>query len=89
LKVDRVACPWLINRFVDKEAGFHFVPADRVAAEAERLGAVPFDVPGAELGHHGKEGFRHLGLKDDHAINAAEWIVYDALYAYCRVSIQR
>ena len=35
------------------------------------------------------EGFRHLGFKDDHEINAAEWIVYDALYAYCRESVQR
>jgi len=34
------------------------------------------------------EGFRHLGLKDDHAINAAEWIVYDALYAYCREMVR-
>jgi hypothetical protein len=35
------------------------------------------------------EGFRHLGLKDDHAINAAEWIVYDALYAYCKEMIAK
>jgi len=130
VKVDRVACPWLIKNFVDKEAEFYFVPADQVMGEAERLGAIPFDVPGVELGHHGKEcsfeailkynlagdtaltllgkivngadtdnslwsqpegpglaaiaeGFRHLGFKDDHEINAAEWIVYDALYAYC------
>jgi hypothetical protein len=132
VKVDRVACPWLIKKFVDKDAEFYFVPAEKVQDEAARLGATPFDVPGAELGHHGKEcsfdaimkkynlsgdpalvllarivngadtdntlysqpegpglnaiaeGFRHLGFKDDHAINAAEWIVYDALYAYCK-----
>ena len=132
VKVDRVACPWLIKKFVDREAEFHFVPADRVLREAERLGAIPFDAPGVELGHHGKEcsfeailkkynltgdpalvllgrivngadtdntlynqaegpglkaiaeGFRQLGYKDDHEINASEWIVYDALYAYCR-----
>lgn len=102
-------------------------------AEAQRLGAIPFDVEGAELGHHGQkctfdalvekyslgsdpalvllarivngadtdnslwhqpesaglqaiaEGFRHLGLGDDHAILAAEWVVYDALYAYCQM----
>ena len=131
VKVDRVACPWLIRKFVDKDAEFHFVPADKVLEEAEYLGATPFDVKGVELGHHGKEcsfeailkkydlagdpallllakivngadtdntlwhqpegagleaiaeGFRHLGFKDDHEINAAEWIVYDALYAYC------
>src|SRR6266403_600867 len=55
VKVDRVACPWLIRKFVDPEAEFYFVPADRVAAEAARLDATPFDVEGAELGHHGKE----------------------------------
>lgn len=55
VKVDRVACPWLIKKFVDPEAEFHFVPAERVASEAERLEAVPFDVPSVELGHHGKE----------------------------------
>jgi hypothetical protein len=135
VKVDRVACPWLIKKFVDKEADFFFVPAEQVQSEAARLGAIPFDVPNAELGHHGKacsfdaivnkydlakdpalvllsrivngadtdnslyqqpegpglnaiaEGFRHLGLRDDHAINAAEWIVYDALYAYCKEMI--
>jgi hypothetical protein len=129
VKVDRVACPWLIKKFVDQDAEFVFVPADRVMEEAKRLGAVPYDVKDVELGHHGKEcsfevilkkyeltknlalvllgkivngadtdntlyhqpegpgleaiaeGFRHLGYKDDHAVNAAEWIVYDALYA--------
>jgi hypothetical protein len=54
-KVDRVACPWLIKRFVDPEAEFLYVPADQVLAFAEREGAVPFDIPGAELGHHGDE----------------------------------
>src|SRR5512135_3695078 len=55
VKVDRVACPWLIKRFIDKEAEFHFVPSDQVLKETERLDAIPFDTPGAELGHHGKE----------------------------------
>jgi hypothetical protein len=102
-----------------------------------RQGAVPYDLPGVEFGHHGKEcsfeaivkkyrldsdpalvllakivngadtdnslwqqpeaaglntiaeGFRHLGFKDDHEINAAEWIVYDALYAYCQEMVRR
>ena len=137
VKVDRVACPWLIRKFVDKDAEFHFVPADKVLEEAEHLGATPFDVKGVELGHHGKEcsfeailkkydlagdsalvllakivngadtdntlwhqpegagleaiaeGFRHLGFKDDHEINAAEWIVYDALYAYCQEMVRQ
>src|SRR6266536_907529 len=53
--VDRVACPWLIKKFVDPEAEFLFVPADQVLAVAELEGATPFDVPGVELGHHGPE----------------------------------
>jgi hypothetical protein len=52
VKVDRVACPWLIKRFVDPQAEFLFAPADQVAEVAARQGAIPFDVPGAELGHH-------------------------------------
>jgi hypothetical protein len=55
VKVDRVACPWLIRKFVDKHAEFFFVPAGKVAGEAQRIGAIPFDVKGAELGHHGEE----------------------------------
>lgn len=53
--VDRIACPWLISRFVDSEAEFLYAPADQVTAVAEREGATPYDVPGAELGHHGAE----------------------------------
>jgi hypothetical protein len=51
-KVDRIACPWLIRRFVDSEAQFLYVPADQVLEAAEREGAIPYDVPGVELGHH-------------------------------------
>ena len=54
-KVDRVACPWLIKRFVDPEAEFLYAPAEQVAAVAEREGATPYDVEGAELGHRGEE----------------------------------
>src|ERR1043166_6990022 len=134
--VDRVACPWLIRRFVDPKAEFLFVPADQVMAVAEREGATPFDVKGVELGHHGKEcsfdaivkkhgltsdpalvllarivngadtdnslwnqpesaglkavaeGFRGLGYKNDHELNAAAGIVYDALYAYRKQVVQ-
>ncbi|MHB1356463.1 MAG: chromate resistance protein ChrB domain-containing protein [Anaerolineae bacterium] len=130
--VDRIACPWLIRRFIDPAAVFIYVPSVQVAIEAERLDATPFDVPGVALGHHDgscsfeailsayhlqddpalallgrivngadtdnalyqqaegpglkaiAEGFRHLGLADDHAVLEAESIVYDALYAYCR-----
>ncbi|HET9373711.1 MAG TPA: chromate resistance protein ChrB domain-containing protein [Chthoniobacterales bacterium] len=137
VKVDRVACPWLIKKFVDKHAEFFFVPVDKIMTEAQRLGAIPFDVKGVELGHHGKEcsfeailkkynltsdlalellgkivngadtdntlwnqpegaglkaiaeGFRHLGFKDDHELNSAEWIVYDALYAYCQEMVRQ
>ncbi len=49
--VDRVACPWLIKRFVDQDAAFLYVPADQVMAVAEREGATPYDVPNVELGH--------------------------------------
>jgi len=135
--VDRVACPWLIRKFVDPKAEFLFVPSDQVLTVAEREGAIPYDVKGVEFGHHGKEcsfdaivnkhgltsdpalvllakivngadtdnslwnqpesaglkavaeGFRHLGFKDDHELNAAEWIVYEALYAYCKAMVEQ
>ena len=54
-KVDRIACPWLIRRFVDPEAEFLYVPAEEVMRVAEQTKAIPFDVPGVELGHHGAE----------------------------------
>jgi len=54
-KVDRVACPWLIERFIDREPEFFYVPADAVMREAGRIGATPYDVPNVELGHHGEE----------------------------------
>lgn len=54
-KVDRIACPWLIKRFVDPDAEFLYVPADQVRDVAEREEAIPFDVPGVELGHQGDE----------------------------------
>jgi len=53
-RVDRIACPWLISRFIDKEPTFMFVPADQVKKVAEREGAIPYDIPGVELGHHGE-----------------------------------
>lgn len=135
VKVDRVACPWLIRKFVDPTAEFLFVPPEQVQEAVRHEGAVPFDAPGVELGHYGgkcsfeaivekyqikdpaihllarivhgadvgedlygrpeaaglkaiAEGFRHLGLRDDHEILARESIVYDALYAYCQKSAQ-
>lgn len=53
-RVDRIACPWLIRRFIDKDAEFLFVPEDQVMETARREGALPFDVRGVELGHHGE-----------------------------------
>jgi hypothetical protein len=135
--VDRVACPWLIKKFIDPQAEFFFAPADQVIREAARQGGIPDDVPDVELGHHGKEcsfeaflkkynltgdsalvllgrivngadtdntlyrqpegpglkaiaeGFRHSGYRDDHQINAAEWITYDAVYAYCQEMVRQ
>lgn len=52
-KIDRVACPWLIRRFIDPAAEFLFVPATDVVQRAEKTGAVPFDVEGVELSHDG------------------------------------
>ena len=137
VKVDRVACPWLIKKFVDPQAEFLFVPRDKVMEIAERESAIPYDVKDVELGHQGQEcsfeailkkysltndpalvllgkivngadtdntlwkqpegagleavaeGLRHLGYADDRQLNAAEWIVYDALYAYCQQSVRQ
>ena len=55
VKVDRVACPWLIKKFVDKDAEFIFAPPTRLWRKAKRLDATPYDVKNVELGHHGKE----------------------------------
>jgi hypothetical protein len=62
--VDRVACPWLIRRFVDPDAEFLYVPADEVRAEAERSGAIPYDIADVELGHvDGRCSFESIILK--------------------------
>jgi hypothetical protein len=133
--VDRVACPWLIKRFVDSEAQFLFVPKSQVEKVAAETGAIPFDTPGVELGHHqgncsfetimkvykltdpgllrlakivhaadiaedlkldeiapGLEaiatGFS-LILPDDRANLDKQFLVYDALYAWCRLQAAR
>ncbi len=54
-RVDRIACPWLILRFVDPGAEFLYVAPEQVQAVAAREDAIPYDVVGAEIGHHGKE----------------------------------
>lgn len=52
-KIDRIACPWLIRRFIDPGALFFYVPTERVFVEAKRLQAVPYDIPGAPIEHDG------------------------------------
>lgn len=52
-KIDRIACPWLIARFIDPEAEIIFVPADRVLEKAQELNAIPFDIKGVEYTHEG------------------------------------
>jgi hypothetical protein len=133
--VDRVACPWLISRFVDSDAEFLFVPKNQVEKVAAETGAIPFDSPGVELGHHdGKCSFEaiiakyelsdpglqrlakivhaadiaaDLGqdeiapgleaiatgfgilLPDDQANLEAQFLVYDALYAWSRLQVAK
>jgi hypothetical protein len=54
-KIDRIACPWLIKNFVDKEAEFLYIPKEQVFARAKELEAIPYDIPGAEYSHYGDE----------------------------------
>ena len=64
--VDRVACPWLITRFIDNEAEFLFVPKNQIVHLAAANDAIPFDAPGVELGHHdGRCSFESILLKYD------------------------
>jgi hypothetical protein len=132
--VDRVACPWLIKRFVDSEAEFLFVPKSIIEETVSRTGATPFDAPGVELGHHG-DGcsfdaiIKKFDLRDKallrlaKIVNAADtdrldqdpiatgleaiasgysllfpddssnlehqFVLYDALYAWCRLEEAR
>lgn len=66
VQVDRVACPWLIRRFIDNQAEFLLVPKNQVNEVAKKSGAIPFDAPGAELGHHkGRCSFESILLKYD------------------------
>src|SRR6187549_957020 len=52
-KIDRIACPWLIKNFIDKDAEFFYVPFNEVMAKAKKLKAIPFDVPGVKFSHEG------------------------------------
>jgi len=133
--VDRVACPWLITRFVDSEAEFLFVATSEIERVARERGATPFDAPGVELGHHeGRCSFESIILRyqlkdpallrlaaivhaadvaedidhdplargleaiatgyglrfpDDHENLEAQFEVYDALYAWCRLEVAK
>ena len=53
--VDRIACPWLIKRFVDPEAEFIFVPAEKIEEIVQKEKVIPYDAPDVELGHHGEK----------------------------------
>lgn len=53
-KIDRIACPWLIKKFVDEEAEFIYVPKEQVFSKAKELDAIPYDIPGAEYSHEGE-----------------------------------
>ena len=54
-KIDRIACPWLIKNFIDKEAEFIYVPKEKVFEKARELDAIPYDIPGAEYSHYGED----------------------------------
>lgn len=65
-KIDRIACPWLIKNFVDKDAEFIYVPKDLVFEKAKELDAIPYDIPGAEYTHYGEEcSFDYIVRKHD------------------------
>jgi len=81
-RVDRIACPWLIDRFIDRDPEFLFVPAREVMTVAEREQAIPYDVPGVELGHHGEQcsfdAFLDKYKLDDPALRTLALIVRGA-----------
>jgi hypothetical protein len=133
--VDRVACPWLISRFIDSQAEFLFVARSEVERVAKIEGAIPFDIPGAELGHvDGRCSFESILLKyelkdpallrlakivhaadveadidqdpiargleaiaagfslrypDDQTNLEIQFEVYDALYAWCKLEVNK
>ncbi|WP_119396965.1 chromate resistance protein ChrB domain-containing protein [Pannonibacter phragmitetus] len=72
--IDRIACPWLIARFIDKEPEFLFVPPERVMAVARETGATPFDVPDVEYTHFG-EGCSFDAFVDKHGLDRDPAIV--------------
>jgi AraC-like DNA-binding protein len=81
-KIDRIACPWLIKNFIDKDAEFIYVPADTVKEQAKKINATPFDVPDVEFSHHDdKCTFDYILEKykiKDHALHTLAVIVRGA-----------
>lgn len=81
-KIDRIACPWLIARFIDADAEFLYVPSDQVFQIAQETGAIPYDIPGAELSHVGDlcsfDAFLSRYGLDDPALNQLASIVRGA-----------
>ena len=80
--VDRIACPWLVRRFVDKNPEFLYVPTEQVLAVAEREGGIPYDIKGVELGHvDGRCSFESIMVKyslNDPALRMLAKIVHGA-----------
>jgi hypothetical protein len=78
-KIDRIACPWLIARFIDPTPEFLYVPKDDVLAQARALGATPYDIPGVELSHEGErctfDTFLRLYKLEDPALQELAVIV--------------
>jgi hypothetical protein len=81
-KIDRIACPWLIRRFIEADAEFLYVPAQQVLEVAEREGAVPYDIPGVEFSHDGElcsfDAFLAKYRLDDPALQQLATIVRGA-----------
>lgn len=81
-KIDRIACPWLIARFIDKEPEFLYVPAEQVFDVARKRDAIPYDIPGAELSHVGElcsfDAFLKKYALNDPALNQLAVIVRGA-----------
>ena len=81
-KIDRIACPWLVTRFIDTDAEFLYVPAGDVLRIAQETGAVPYDIPGVELSHDGElcsfDAFLAKYAMDDPALKQLAVIVRGA-----------
>ncbi len=81
-KIDRIACPWLVTRFIDKDAEFLYVPTDTVLAVANKTGAIPYDIPDVKYGHVGElcsfDSFMRIHNLTDQALQQLAVIVRGA-----------